>query len=156
MKASGVTAPQLRAGTAVLTLKTGVVVRGRVTDPDGKPIKDAVVIHGNDHYAQTATHKFVTDAREVVKTGDIVRVQVQEVDLERKRISLTMKLGQVAPVGPSNGGGGQGAVQTRANGPGIGHNSYQPASRGQRPQPGQAQSSAQGSAMAAAFAKLQR
>jgi hypothetical protein len=37
-------------------------------------------------------HKFVNDAREVVKTGDIVKVKVLEVDAARKRISLTMKL----------------------------------------------------------------
>jgi len=33
-------------------------------------------------------HKFVNDAREVVKTGDIVKVQVVEVDVARKRIAL--------------------------------------------------------------------
>jgi RNA polymerase sigma factor (sigma-70 family) len=60
-KAAGFTAAGLRAGTATLTLKTGVIVRGRVTDPDGKPVKDAVVIHGYDHYAFATTHKFVTD-----------------------------------------------------------------------------------------------
>jgi protein Tex len=43
------------------------------------------------HVSQLA-HKFVNDAREVVKTGDIVKVKVLEVDLARKRISLTMKL----------------------------------------------------------------
>jgi uncharacterized protein len=34
----------------------------------------------------------VNDAREVVKTGDIVKVRVTEVDVARKRIGLTMKL----------------------------------------------------------------
>ena len=47
------------------------------------------------HVSQLS-HKFVNDAREVVKTGDIVKVKVLEVDPVRKRISLTMKLG--APV----------------------------------------------------------
>ena len=36
--------------------------------------------------------KFVKDPREVVKTGQIIKVKVLEVDLERKRISLTMRL----------------------------------------------------------------
>lgn len=36
--------------------------------------------------------KFITDAREVVKTGQVVKVKVLEVDATRKRISLTMKL----------------------------------------------------------------
>jgi uncharacterized protein len=35
---------------------------------------------------------FVKDPREVVKSGDVVRVRVVEVDEARKRISLTMRL----------------------------------------------------------------
>ena len=35
--------------------------------------------------------QFVSDPRSVVKTGDMVKVKVLEVDAERKRISLTMK-----------------------------------------------------------------
>jgi uncharacterized protein len=34
---------------------------------------------------------FVKDARDIVKTGDIVKVTVLEVDVPRKRISLSMK-----------------------------------------------------------------
>jgi uncharacterized protein len=48
------------------------------------------------HVSQLS-HKFVTDAREIVKTGQVVKVRVQEVDLLRKRISLTMKLDAPAP-----------------------------------------------------------
>jgi uncharacterized protein len=44
------------------------------------------------HVSQLS-HKFVTDPHTVVKTGDIVRVQVLDVDAARKRIALTMKLG---------------------------------------------------------------
>jgi uncharacterized protein len=36
--------------------------------------------------------KYVEDPREVVKPGDIVRVKVLDVDLQRKRISLTLRL----------------------------------------------------------------
>jgi uncharacterized protein len=35
---------------------------------------------------------FVKDPREVVKSGDIVKVKVLEVDLARKRIALTLRL----------------------------------------------------------------
>jgi protein Tex len=48
------------------------------------------------HVSQLS-HKFTTDAREVVKTGDIVKVRVTEVDAARKRIGLTMKLGDPPP-----------------------------------------------------------
>ena len=40
--------------------------------------------------------RFVKDPREVVKPGDIVKVKVLEVDLERKRISLTLRLSDEA------------------------------------------------------------
>ena len=40
--------------------------------------------------AMSAT--FVSDPREVVKSGDVVRVKVLEVDEARKRISLTLRL----------------------------------------------------------------
>ena len=40
--------------------------------------------------------KFISDPREVVKAGQIVKVKVVEVDVQRKRIALTMKLHQSA------------------------------------------------------------
>jgi uncharacterized protein len=42
------------------------------------------------------TSKFIKDPREVVKTGDIVKVKITEVDISRKRISLTMRLDEPA------------------------------------------------------------
>ena len=38
------------------------------------------------------SHKFIKDPRELVKAGDVVKVKVLEVDLQRRRIALTMKL----------------------------------------------------------------
>ena len=35
--------------------------------------------------------KFISDPREIVKAGDIVKVTVMEVDASRKRIALSMK-----------------------------------------------------------------
>jgi len=43
-------------------------------------------------HISSLTDKFVTDPSEVVKAGDIVKVKVLEVDVNRKRISLTMRL----------------------------------------------------------------
>jgi uncharacterized protein len=37
--------------------------------------------------------RFVEDPHQVVKTGDLVKVKVMSVDLERKRIALTMRMG---------------------------------------------------------------
>jgi uncharacterized protein len=58
------------------------------------------------HVSQMS-QKFVSDAREVVKTGAIVKVQVLEVDVARKRISLSMRLGD-APRSPAHAGQGTG------------------------------------------------
>jgi uncharacterized protein len=45
--------------------------------------------------------KFVKDPREVVKAGDIVKVKVLEVDLQRKRIALTMRNKKPATARPA-------------------------------------------------------
>ena len=39
--------------------------------------------------------KFVKDPRDVVKAGDVVKVRVKDVDVERKRIALTMRSGAI-------------------------------------------------------------
>ena len=124
-------------------LKPGMVLEGTVSNVAqfGAFIDLGVHQDGLVHVSQLA-HKFVNDAREVVKTGDIVKVQVVEVDAARKRIALTMKIG-VAPQGPG---------ADRAS-----DNRYHGAARGER-QPDSRQDGGLGgaSAMASAFAKLKR
>ncbi|MDH4392567.1 MAG: Tex family protein [Aquabacterium sp.] len=128
-------------------LKEGMTLEGTVSNVAqfGAFIDLGVHQDGLVHVSQLA-HKFVNDAREVVKTGDIVTVKVLEVDLARGRIALTMKLD--APAGKGAGKGdnafrpaGREERAGRSGGPG--------ASRPATPQP------AAGGAMAAAFAKLQ-
>lgn len=127
----------------IADLKEGMVLEGTVSNVAqfGAFVDLGVHQDGLIHVSQLS-HKFVNDAREVVKTGDIVKVKVLEVDVARKRISLSMKLD--APAGRREGGrdgrpryeaprGGQRGAQ-----PGSGRSGEQPAS-----------------AMASAFAKLQ-
>jgi uncharacterized protein len=45
------------------------------------------------------TNKFITDPRSIVKAGDIVKIKVTEVDKERRRIGLSMRLDGEKPVG---------------------------------------------------------
>lgn len=52
--------------------------------------------------------RFVKDPREVVKTGDVVQVKVLSVDVERKRIGLSMRLNDEAEQKPK---------KTRSDGP---------------------------------------
>jgi uncharacterized protein len=48
---------------------------------------------------------FVKDPRAVVKSGDVVRVKVLEVDKPRKRISLTLRLDDQAGSQPARSAG---------------------------------------------------
>ena len=75
-------------------LEEGMTLEGTVSNVAafGAFIDIGVHQDGLVHVSQLS-HKFVSDAREVVKTGDIVKVRVTEVDIARKRIGLTMKLG---------------------------------------------------------------
>ena len=74
-------------------LKEGMTLEGTVSNVAafGAFIDIGVHQDGLVHVSQLS-NKFVTDAREVVKTGDIVKVRVTEVDVARKRIALSMKL----------------------------------------------------------------
>jgi uncharacterized protein len=127
-------------------LKEGMILEGTVSNVAqfGAFIDLGVHQDGLVHVSQLA-HKFVSDAREVVKTGDIVKVKVMEVDVERKRIGLSMKLGDAPP----RQGGDRGTPRdNRFEGAGRGYQQAQPHRR--------APESAQQSAMASAFAKLQQ
>ena len=128
-------------------LKEGMELEGTVSNVAafGAFIDIGVHQDGLVHVSQLS-HKFTTDAREVVKTGDMVTVRVTEVDVARKRIGLTMKLGNVA--------GSPGAPARRdaprdnrfeASRPGYGQNHN-------RSRPDTPQSAP--SAMASAFGKL--
>ena len=132
-------------------LQPGMLLEGTVSNVAqfGAFVDLGVHQDGLIHVSQLA-HKFVNDAREVVKTGDIVKVKVLEVDLARKRISLTMKL-DAKPVPRAERDG----------------NAYLPPQRDQRVERGRrSEASARsapaapaapagGSAMADAFARLQ-
>ena len=87
-------------------LKVGMVLEGVVTNVAafGAFIDIGVHCDGLAHVSQLS-HNFVKDPREVVKSGDIVRAKVLEVDIPRKRISLTLRLDEEAK--PGGGGGGQ-------------------------------------------------
>jgi uncharacterized protein len=124
-------------------LSEGMVLEGTVSNVAqfGAFVDLGVHQDGLVHVSQLS-NKFVSDAREVVKTGDIVKVRVLEVDLARKRISLTMKLdAAAAPRGKAGGS----------------DNAFRPAARQERAPAARAAGSAAagGNAMAAAFAKLQ-
>jgi protein Tex len=125
-------------------LQPGMLLEGTVSNVAqfGAFVDLGVHQDGLVHVSQLSS-KFVQDAREVVKTGDIVKVKVVEVDLARQRIALTMKLDS----------------QPQQKGARQSDNSYRPPARNERAGGGQRPAQASGgggqNAMAAAFAKLQ-
>ena len=126
----------------IADLREGMVLEGTVSNVAqfGAFVDLGVHQDGLVHVSQLA-NKFVQDAREVVKTGQIVKVKVLEVDAARKRISLTMKLDAPA----------------RRDGPRD--NRFEPANRGQRGgfsggQGRVAPAQGTGTAMSSAFEKL--
>jgi protein Tex len=74
-------------------LSAGMLLEGVVTNVTnfGAFIDIGVHQDGLVHISMMS-HKFIKDPRELVKAGDVVKVKVLEVDLQRRRIALTMKL----------------------------------------------------------------
>ncbi|MFY9634401.1 MAG: Tex family protein [Cellulosimicrobium cellulans] len=103
-------------------LKPGMVLEGTVTNVAAFGAFVDVGVHqdGLVHVSALA-NRFVSDPREVVKSGQVVRVKVLEADAERKRISLTLRLddepspsagrGQGRPEEGRSGGGGRAGGQ---------------------------------------------
>jgi protein Tex len=133
-------------------LLPGMILEGVVTNVANFGAFVDIGVHqdGLVHISALA-EKFVTDPRDVVRVGQTVKVRVQEVDVPRKRIALTMRLNDEAPparsqgTGPSSSGQNSGKNRSGSSGS-IG--GAKP-SRGNSPEPS-------GGAMAAAFAKLKR
>jgi uncharacterized protein len=103
-------------------LKPGMVLEGTVTNVAAFGAFVDVGVHqdGLVHVSALA-NRFVSDPREVVKSGQVVRVKVLEADPERKRISLTLRLDdEPAPSGGRAQSGGRGSSNTRAQDRGNG------------------------------------
>lgn len=73
-------------------LRPGMLLEGTVTNVAAFGAFVDIGVHqdGLVHVSQLAD-RFVKDAHEVVKAGDVVKVKVLEVDVPRKRISLSMR-----------------------------------------------------------------
>lgn len=96
-------------------LRPGMVLEGTVTNVAAFGAFVDVGVHqdGLVHVSALA-NRFVSDPREVVKSGQVVRVKVLEADPERKRISLTLRLDDE----PASGGSGAGGATAGGSGSG--------------------------------------
>ena len=92
-------------------LTSGMLLEGVVTNVTNFGAFVDIGVHqdGLVHISMMS-HKFIKDPRELVKAGDVVKVKVLEVDLQRRRIALTMKLDEAPargrPDAPSASRGG--------------------------------------------------
>ncbi|MGW6295713.1 Tex family protein [Streptomyces sp. NPDC055058] len=99
-------------------LSSGMVLEGVVTNVAAFGAFVDVGVHQDGLVHVSAMSKtFVKDPRDVVKPGDIVKVKVLDVDIPRKRISLTLRLDdEAAPQGQQGQQGQQGGGERRQRG----------------------------------------
>jgi uncharacterized protein len=77
----------------IADLRPGMILEGVVTNVAAFGAFVDVGVHQDGLvHVSALSDTFVKDPREVVRSGDVVRVRVVEVDEARKRISLTMRL----------------------------------------------------------------
>ncbi|WP_280350786.1 Tex family protein [Nocardia abscessus] len=104
----------------VADLNPGMVLEGVVTNVAAFGAFVDVGVHQDGLvHVSAMSHNFVKDPREVVKSGDVVKVKVLEVDVARQRIGLTLRLDD-EPGAPAKGGDnrqrGQGGQGGRSGG----------------------------------------
>ncbi|MCR9187096.1 MAG: RNA-binding transcriptional accessory protein [Halieaceae bacterium] len=126
-------------------LKPDMVLEGTVTNVTNFGAFVDIGVHqdGLVHISVLAD-RFVKDPHDVVKAGDVVKVKVMEVDLERKRIALSMRLNDKAEDAARQPGG-------RAQQPRGRRDEGKPSARGRGA--GNGAQAAPSTALAAAFAK---
>ncbi|EBA15176.1 S1 RNA binding domain protein [Roseobacter sp. SK209-2-6] len=125
---SFVTASFTEGVEAITDLKPGMVLEGTVTNVAAFGAFVDIGVHqdGLVHVSQLAD-RFVKDPHEVVKTGQVVKVTVTEVDVARKRIGLTMR---------KDGGASAREERDFRGKPGTGRTGRQPSGRGTQPKKG--------------------
>ncbi|MEV0724407.1 Tex family protein [Micromonospora purpureochromogenes] len=95
--------PEFRTATfaegveKISDLTPGMLLEGVVTNVAAFGAFVDVGVHQDGLvHVSAMSHTFVKDPRDVVKSGDVVRVKVLDVDVPRKRISLTLRLDEDA------------------------------------------------------------
>jgi protein Tex len=108
----------------VADLKAGMVLEGVVTNVAAFGAFVDVGVHQDGLvHVSAMSDRFVSDPHEVVRSGQVVRVKVIDVDLDRQRIALTLRLGDTPQRGQGKGTD-RGATSPRGDG-----------NRGKRPNP---------------------
>ena len=108
---------QLKDGIEKLSdLELGMTLEGTVTNVTNFGAFVDVGVHQDGLvHISALSHTFVKDPHAVVKAGDIVKVKVMEVDVQRKRIALSMRLDDTPGEKTSGGGNSQNNNRNNAN-----------------------------------------
>ena len=123
-------------------LRPGMILEGVVTNVAAFGAFVDIGVHQDGLvHVSALSNTFVKDPHSIVKAGQVVKVKVLEVDLQRQRIALTMRMGDE----PSQAKRHDNAPTGRGNAP------VRPQQRSSGPAPAPA-----GNAMASAFAKLRK
>ncbi|GAA4476185.1 Tex family protein [Rhodococcus olei] len=109
----------------VADLKPGMVLEGVVTNVAAFGAFVDIGVHQDGLvHVSAMSRTFVKDPREVVKSGDVVKVKVMEVDVPRQRIGLSLRLddepGAPKQSGPRQGGQRSGGAGGKQGGQGRG------------------------------------
>ncbi|KGY10811.1 transcription accessory protein [Vibrio tubiashii] len=130
----------------VSDLEPGMVLEGVVSNVANFGAFVDIGVHQDGLvHISALTDRYVSDPREVVKAGDIVKVKVMEVDVQRKRIGLSMRLNDEP--GQDNRAQRSSAPRSQQRKNSGGQHRRDESSNG---------NSAMGGAFAAAFAKAKR
>lgn len=120
----------------IADLRPGMLLEGVVTNVAAFGAFVDVGVHQDGLVHVSAMSKdFVSDPREVAKSGDVVKVKVLDVDEARKRISLTLRLDD-EPGADSRRGGGRGQGDQGDGAERGGRGGGRPQGGGGRPQGG--------------------
>jgi uncharacterized protein len=100
----------------VSDLKQGMILEGVITNITNFGAFVDIGVHqdGLVHISVIAD-KFVKDPHDVVKTGEVVKVKVMDVDVQRKRIALSMRLTEEVERKPASGKKEVGGSKSRPN-----------------------------------------
>lgn len=133
--------PEFRTATfaegveTITDLVPGLILEGVVTNVAAFGAFVDVGVHQDGLvHVSAMSRAFVRDPREVVKSGDVVKVKVLDVDVPRKRISLTLRLDDTeAGRGGAHGQRDRGGDREANRGESRGRGGQQ--ARGGQPQP---------------------
>ncbi|MGN9847126.1 Tex family protein [Nonomuraea sp. H19] len=121
-------------------LASGMILEGVVTNVAAFGAFVDVGVHQDGLvHVSAMSHNYVKDPRDVVKPGDIVRVKVLEVDIPRKRISLTLRLEDETTAAQPSGDGPRKASARQGQGGGRGDGGRADGGRGDGGQRGRGQ-----------------